>query len=148
MSFLSTFNISASGMTAQRLRLDVAAENIANIKTTRTASGGPYRRKMVRLSTTDRSFSSAFKNAETAALRNGKGQGVKATAVLSDETELKAIYEPDHPDADENGYIRVPNIDMVKEITDSMAASRSYEADITAFNATKLMAQRALEIGR
>lgn len=147
MSFLSSLNISASGMTAQRMRLDVAAENVANIETTRTESGGPYRRKLIVLQAKDNSFreimtrTMAGKNIQTNA-------GVQATQILEDETELKAVYEPDHPDADENGYVRMPNIDMVKEITDSMAASRSYEANLTAFNAVKLMAQKALELGK
>lgn len=147
MSFLSSLNISASGMTAQRMRLDVASENVANIETTRTESGGPYRRKMIVLQAKDDSFrevlsrTMAGKNVQTRA-------GVQATQILDDQTELKAVYEPDHPDADENGYVRMPNIDMVKEITDSMAASRSYEANITAYNAVKLMAQKALEIGK
>ena len=147
MSFLSSLNISASGMTAQRMRLDVAAENVANIETTRTESGGPYRRKMIVLQAKDDSFrevlsrTMAGKNVQTRA-------GVQATQILDDQTELKAVYESDHPDADENGYVRMPNIDMVKEITDSMAASRSYEANITAYNAVKLMAQKALEIGK
>lgn len=147
MSFLSSLNISASGMTAQRMRLDVAAENVANIETTRTESGGPYRRKMIVLQAKDDSFrevlsrTMAGKSVQTHA-------GVQATQILDDQTELKAVYEPDHPDADENGYVRMPNIDMVKEITDSMAASRSYEANITAFNAIKLMAQKALELGK
>lgn len=147
MSFLSSLNISASGMTAQRMRLDVAAENVANIETTRTESGGPYRRKLIVLQAKDDSFrevlsrTMAGKSVQTRA-------GVLATQILDDQTELKAVYEPDHPDADENGYVRMPNIDMVKEITDSMAASRSYEANITAFNAIKLMAQKALELGK
>lgn len=148
MSFLNTFNISASGMTAQRLRLDVASENIANVKTTRTADGGPYRRKVVELTADDRSFAAVYRGRLAADRVFSHGRGVKATAIMQDPTELKAVYEPDHPDADAEGYIRVPNIDMVKEITDSMAASRTYEANITAFNASKLMAQKALEIGR
>ena len=147
MSFLSSLNISASGMTAQRMRLDVAAENIANVETTRTESGGTYRRKMVVLEANNNSFhdvlsrTMAGKNTQTDA-------GVKATAIIDDQTELKAVYDPDHPDADENGYVRMPNIDMVKEMTDSMSATRSYEANITAYNAVKLMAQKALEIGK
>jgi len=133
-------------MTAQRVRLDVAAENIANVETTRTEAGGPYRRKMVVLQAKDNSFHDvlttvAGKNVQTNA-------GVRATAILDDETELKAVYDPEHPDADENGYVMMPNVDMVKEMTDSMAATRSYEANITAYNAVKLMAQKALEVGK
>ena len=148
MSFLSSLNISASGMTAQRLRLDVASENIANIETTRTASGEPYRRKMVVVEAKDNSFGTMYRQSLEKFENRGSKGGVRATAVIDDKTELKAVYDPEHPDADENGYVRLPNIDLVKEMTDSMSATRSYEANITAFNAVKLMAQKALEIGR
>ena len=148
MSFLSSLNITASGMTVQRLRLDVAAENIANIETTRTESGGPYRRKMVVVEAKDNSFSSMYKRSIDKFENNASKGGVRARSVVDDNTELKAVYDPEHPDADENGYVRIPNIDIVKEMTDSMSATRSYEANITAFNAVKLMAQKALEIGR
>ena len=74
--------------------------------------------------------------------------GVAAAAIIDDDTELKAVLDPEHPDADENGYVRMPNVDMIKETTDAMAATRSYEANITAFNAVKLMAQKAMEIGK
>ncbi len=149
MSFLSALDISASGMTAQRARLDVAAENIANIETTRTESGGPYRRRLIVLEAQNDSFSQVYR--QTMARAGVSAQttgGVRATQILEDPTELKAVYEPDHPDADEDGYVRMPNIDMVKEMTDGMAATRSYEANITAFNAIKLMAQKALEVGK
>lgn len=149
MSFLSSLNISASGMTAQRARLDVASENIANIETTRTESGGPYRRRMIVLEAKNDSFSQVLSQTMAGNGRNRQTTaGVRATRILEDPTELKAVYEPDHPDADEQGYVRMPNIDMVKEMTDGMAATRSYEANITAFNAVKLMAQKALEVGK
>lgn len=145
MSFLSSFNISASGMTAQRLRLDVAAENISNMETTRTEDGTPYRRKMVVLEAGRESrFSGIFQKASGSV----KNYGVRAAAVVDDETELKPVYDPEHPDADENGYVMMPNVDLVEETTDAMAATRSYEANITAYNAMKLMAQKALEIGK
>ncbi len=145
MSFLSSFNISASGMTAQRLRLDVAAENIANIETTRTEDGTPYRRKLVVLEADrESSFGRIFQKAAG----DGNRYGVKATAVIDDQTELKPVYDPEHPDADESGYVMMPNVDLIEEITDAMAATRSYEVNITAYNAMKLMAQKALEIGK
>lgn len=145
MSFLSAFNISASGMTAQRLRLDVASENIANMETTRTEGGGPYRRKMVVLEEgNDSRFSDVLKRASVGRTAGG----VKATAIIDDETELKPVYNPEHPDADEDGYVWMPNVDLVEETTDAMAATRSYEANITAYNALRLMAQKALEIGK
>lgn len=145
MSFLNSFNISATGMTAQRLRLDVAAENIANMETTRTEDGTPYRRKLVVLEADRESkFSRIFQQASSQA----DHYGVKATAVIDDATELKPVYNPEHPDADENGYVWMPNVDLVQETTDAMAVTRSYEANITAYNAMKLMAQKALEIGK
>lgn len=146
MSFLSSLNISGSGMTAQRMRMDVVAENIANIETTRTEDGGPYRRKVVVLQEKDNSFREVLSTVAGKSVQTDAG--VHATAIIDDETELKAVYEPDHPDADEDGYVRMPNIDMVKEMTDAMAATRSYEANITAYNAVKLMAQKALEVGK
>lgn len=146
MSFLSSLNISASGMTAQRLRLDVASENIANIETTRTAAGTPYRRKTVVLESKNDSFSQALMRA--AGKSTGTNAGVRAAAVEEDQTALKPVYNPEHPDANAQGYVMMPNVDLVKETTDSMSATRSYEANITAFNAVKLMAQKALEIGK
>lgn len=144
MSFLSSLNISATGMTAQRLRLDVAAENITNVETTRTEDGTPYRRKLVVLESKD-DFRTVLNKAMGKTTSNG---GVEATAIVDDATELKAVYNPEHPDADDQGYVRMPNVDVVQETTDAMAATRSYEANITAFNAVKQMAQKALEIGK
>ena len=148
MSFLSTLNISGSGMTAQRLRLDVAADNIANIETTRTEDGTPYRRKMVVLEAKEPTFAQILESAAAGQQINPAGSGVRAAAVVDDETELKPVYDPDHPDADENGYVQMPNIDLVTETSDAMAASHAYQANITAFNTTRQMAQSALEIGR
>ncbi len=148
MSFLSSFDISASGLTAQRQRLDIASENIANMNTTRTESGGVYRRKMVVLASKSSapSFRSEFQNRLGSRIA-GKG-GVQVANIVEDRRDLEPIYNPTHPDANEEGYVMMPNVDLVKEITDSMSATRSYEANITAFNAMKLMAQKALEIGR
>lgn len=148
MSFLSSFDISASGLTAERQRLDIAAENLSNTNTTRTESGGPYRRKMVVLqevpSTTFRTKFNSLLNKSAAAAKGG----VKVTEIIEDQRDLNPVYDPDHPDADENGYVMMPNVDPVKETIDGMSATRSYEANITAFNAIKLMAQKALEIGK
>ena len=148
MSFLNTLSISGSGMTAQRLRLDVTADNIANIETTRTEDGGPYRRKMVVLEAKEPSFRKVFENTLYGRQTYTEGNGVRAAAVIEDQTELKPVYDPEHPDADADGYVMMPNIDLVKETADAMAATQAYQANITAFNATKLMAQKALEIGR
>lgn len=151
MAFLSSMNISLSGMTAQRLRLDVASENIANMYTTRTeADGGPYRRKMVAFETID---GGSFRNvmsrtARGSALTRGNAGGVRVAEIARDEREFKTVFNPEHPDADEDGYVRMPNVDLLKETVDGMAATRAYEANITAFNAIKTMASKALEIGR
>ncbi|MCP1109129.1 flagellar basal-body rod protein FlgC [Lachnospiraceae bacterium PF1-21] len=143
MSFLSSLNISASGMTAQRLRLDVVAENIANIETTRTEAGTAYRRKLVQLEAKS-DFRSALQRAATAKQTGG----VQVTGIIEDESALKAVYDPSHPDANEEGYLMMPNVDLVQETADAMAATRAYEANITAFNTVRTMAQKALEIGK
>lgn len=147
MSFLNSFGISASGMTAERQRLDIASENIANMNTTRTQSGGPYRRKMVVF---EEKPITSFRSEFYSRLRNkvsDKG-GVQVTEIVEDQRDLYPVYNPEHPDADENGYVMMPNVDLVKETVDAMSATRSYEANMTAFNAIKLMAQKALEIGK
>lgn len=146
MSFLSSMNISASGMTAQKQRLDIISENISNIETTRTEGGGPYRRKMVVFQPIEpQDFKSVLsKRAQDA---NGKG-GVQITQLVEDQREFKAVYNPEHPDANEDGYVLMPNVDLIKETVDAMSATRSYDANITAFNAIKMMATKALEIGR
>ena len=146
MSFLSSFDISASGMTAERQRLDIASENIANSETPRTASGEAYRRKMVVLEEVP---STSFRTRFNSLLnRTASKGGVKVTQIIEDQRDLNPVYNPDHPDANEEGYVMMPNVDLVKETVDGMAATRAYEANITAFNAMKLMAQRALDIGK
>lgn len=147
MSFLNSFGISASGMTAQRQRLDIASENIANMNTTRTESGGPYRRKMVVF---EEKPLTSFRSEFYSRLRNKATEkgGVQVAEIVEDQRDLNPVYNPEHPDADENGYVMLPNVDLVKETVDAMAATRSYEANLTAFNAIKLMAQKALEIGK
>lgn len=148
MSFLSSMNISASAMTAQRLRLDIASENIANIDTTRTEAGGPYRRKMVVLEAkNENSFRKTLMNAAGISRQQSTG-GVRVSQIVEDTSPLKSVYSPEHPDADESGYVQMPNVDLIKETVDSMSATRSYEANITAFNAIKTMASKALEIGK
>lgn len=148
MSFLSSMNISASAMTAQRLRLDIASENIANIDTTRTAGGTPYRRKMVVLESKNESdFRRILMNTAGISRQQSTG-GVRVAQIVEDTSPFKAVYNPNHPDADENGYVQMPNVDMIKETVDAMSATRSYEANITAFNAIKTMASKALEIAK
>lgn len=158
MSFLSSFDISASALTAERQRLDIASENIANTNTTRTESGGPYRRKMVVFqeipanyvtSSNSSAASGTFRSTFNSLLnRTARKGGVQVTAIVEDQRDLYPVYNPDHPDANEEGYVMMPNVDPVKETVDAMSATRSYEANITAFNAMKTMAQRALDVGK
>lgn len=146
MSFLGSLNISASGLTAQRYRMDVISQNIANADTTRTESGGPYRRKMVVLES--REGSQAFSqilDEQTSDLSEG---GVQVSQLMEDASDFKRTHDPSHPDADASGYVNLPNVDMAKEMVDMMSATRSYEANITVLNAVKMMASRALDIGK
>ena len=145
MSFLDSMNISASALTATRVRMDVIAENMAQMNTTRTANGDPYRRKYVVYQeiTEDRGgFASFFNRA-----RSAQG-GVRVLEIGTDMSEFKYDYNPSHPDADENGYVRMPNVEVVQEMVDMMSAFRAYEANITALNAFKDMAVKTLEIGK
>lgn len=157
MSFLSSMNICASALTAQRQRLDIISENVSNIDTTRTENGeGPYRRKLVVFEDKagDVSFKDSLNNAVLQRNENGRMvrrdtlPGVRVSAIIEDESEFKTEYNPEHPDADADGYLRLPNVNILEETIDSMSASRSYQANVTALNAVKLMAQQALEIGR
>lgn len=148
MAFLSSMNISASAMTAQRLRLDIVSENIANIDTTRTQAGGPYRRKMIVLeSQSSGNFRRMLLNAAGRGGQAASG-GVRVSEIVEDPSEFKSVYNPNHPDADAAGYVMMPNVELIKETVDGMSATRSYEANITAFNALKTMASKAMEIGK
>ena len=137
-------SISASALTATRLRMDVIAENMANSNTTRTENGDPYRRKYVvfQEKTEDRGFASFFNRA-----RQAPG-GVRVLEIGTDMSEFKYDFNPSHPDADENGFVRMPNVEVVQEMVDMMSAFRAYEANITALNTFKDMAIKTLEIGR
>lgn len=148
MGFLDTLNVSASGMTAERLRMDVIANNLANANTTHTDEGGPYRRKMVIFAPASGGSSFADALAGAQGDSSNTGQGVQVQAIVPDNSPLKRIYEPGHPDADAQGYVSMPNVDTVTEMVDMMSATRAYEADVTAVNAVKAMAQKALEIGK
>lgn len=147
MAFLSAMNISASALTAQRMRLDIAAENIANVSTTRTESGEPYRRKMVVFEPIEQSSFQAVLN-RTRRLRTADQKGVRVTQIIEDTRDFKMVYNPSHPDADENGYVQMPNVDLLKETVDSMEATRAYDANVTAFNAIKSMATKGLDVGK
>lgn len=149
MSIFTAFNISASGMTAQQLRSDIIAQNIANVNTTRTEDGTPYVRKNVIFQEKPYVHGQSFDNVLTAATKSIAGQGVKVTRIVEDtDTAMKMTYDPSHPDADENGYVTYPNVDVVTEMTDLIDATRSYEANVTSFNATKAMLTKGLEVGK
>lgn len=145
MDFLSSLDISGSGLTAQKLRMDVISQNIASAQVTRTEQGTPYRRKMVVLSSINgsESFRDAFDKATKV-----KTSGVKVERIIEDPSALVPVYNPGHPDANEEGYVMMPNVNTAQEMIDMLGASRAYEANVTAFNATKTMALKALEIGR
>lgn len=148
MGYFSSFEISSSALTAQRLRMDVISQNLANISTTRTDSGDPYRRRTVVFQerTGTPSFSSYLTDASRQKL--GIGSGVRVSAIVEDDAPFREVYDPGHPDADENGIVRMPNVDTVTEMVNMISATRAYDANITAMNATKGMAMKALEIGR
>lgn len=145
MSLLNSFNISASGMTAQSTRMDIIAQNIANVNTTRDENGNVYRRQTVVFAEKDTtSFSEVLMKSS-----GTQGSGVKIAKIASDtESELRKVYDPTHPDADEDGYVSYPNVNTVQEMTDLIDASRSYEANVTAFNATKNMAMKAMDLSK
>ncbi len=155
MAFLSSMNIIGSGMTAQQLRLDVISENITNMNTTRTEGGGAYRRKVIVLEA--ERGKNGFREAMAAAARRGQAVpnrgyetagGVRVAAIQEDPGEFPIVYDPTHPDANEDGYVEMPNITLIKEVADAMATSQAYSADVTAFNALKQVVNKALEIGR
>ena len=151
MAFASIMNIVGSGLTAEQLRLDVISENITNMNTTRTEGGGPYRRKVVRFEAeADRDgFRRALAAAMDASNRGAeKAGGVRVTDILEDPSDLPVTFDPDHHDANEDGYVEMPNVTLVKEIADAMAATQAYSANVTAFNTLKTVLQRGLEIGR
>ncbi|MCI9005395.1 MAG: flagellar basal body rod protein FlgC [Lachnospiraceae bacterium] len=146
MSLFQSFNINTSGMTAQRFRMDVISQNVANVTTTRTTDGTPYRRKVVTFTEKQLTpFSSYLTNARQAYM----GNGVKVSKVSEDtSTDFVMKYDPSHPDADENGYVSYPNVNIITEMTNMIDASRSYEANITAFETSKAMALKGLELGK
>ena len=151
MSFLSSLNIVGSGLTAQQLRLDVAAQNITNANTTRTEEGGAYRRKIVQFEAQPDRDSFRDIMARTQRVSNAGYEatgGVIVTGIVDDPSELKLVYDPDHPDANEEGYVEMPNVDTIKEITDAIAASQAYAANVTVFNTMKSVISKGLEIGR
>ena len=150
MSLFSGLNISASGMSAQRLRMDLISQNIANVNTTRDENGEPYRRQTAVFAEKEANpFGSLLQCSSLKRSSEKNGSGVKVTAIVEDHvTAMKEVYDPSHPDADENGYVTYPNVNPVTEMTNMIDATRSYEANVTAFNATKNMLLKGMEVGK
>ncbi|WP_138414846.1 flagellar basal body rod protein FlgC [Aquibacillus sediminis] len=151
MSIFNALNTSSSALTAQRLRMDTISSNIANAETTRATINEdgeyePYRRKMVSFEPRDHQFSSILQRARTG--NNTAGSGVRVREITEDAEPFKMVFNPNHPDANEDGYVQLPNVDPLKEMVDLMSATRSYEANVTSVNATKSMLMKALEIGK
>lgn len=148
MGIFDSFNINASGMTAERYRMDIIAENVANAQTTRTEDGTPYRRKVVTFEERTEGTQS-FGSFLSSASDKFKGLGVRVGTLKEDNwTQMNMVYDPSHPDADENGYVTYPNVNIVTEMTNLIDASRSYEANATAFNSSKSIAMKGLEMAQ
>ncbi|TDT50614.1 flagellar basal body rod protein FlgC [Fonticella tunisiensis] len=143
MNIFSALKISGSGLSAERLRMDVIADNIANAETTRTQKGGPYRRKVV---TFEENLGRELDRVSNRYV--DKLNGVRVSEITEDNSPLRRVYDPSHPDADAEGYVLMPNVNILNEMVDLIAASRAFEANVTAINAEKQMAMKALEIGR
>lgn len=142
MDIFNTFKISSSALKAHRIRLDTISSNLANVETTSTPEGGPYKKKSVYFETTPLSFQEQLDSN----LRNS-AQGVAVTKILEDQEAPRKVYNPSHPDAKEDGYVEMPNISVLEEMVDMMSATRSYQANVTTIKSAKRMAMKALEIG-
>lgn len=141
MGIFDSMQINTSGLNLERLKLDVISSNIANVNTTRTEDGGPYLKQEVTFEETIKNQQSHFTGQTS-----DKSFGVQATGIIEDEENTKLVFEPTHPDADENGYVTYPNVDMADEMIDMITTLRSYDANVTAMNASKSMLNKALEI--
>jgi flagellar basal-body rod protein FlgC len=152
MGLFDAIDVSGSGLSAERLRMDVTSENLANAQTTKGADGQPYRRKVVVLQ--EAGGQGSFGTALSAAIGRATGnasspaRGVQVSGIVQDSSDLKRIYDPGHPDADKNGYVTMPNVNTVTEMTDLISASRAYEADVTAMQTAKQMFSKTLDILR
>jgi flagellar basal-body rod protein FlgC len=161
VNYLNALNISGSGLTAQKLRMDIMAQNIANSDVTRTQSGGPYRRRLVVLQTINEGgfkrelMRQASSKTPAVYVTPSRGRdmtvnagGVKVAQIFEDQSDLVPVYDPTHPDANEDGYVYMPNVNRTEELINMLAATRAYSANVTMFNATKAMISNALQIGR
>jgi len=153
MTIFHSLNTSTSALTAQRLRMDVISSNMANVDSTRgkmvDGEWQPYRRKSVTFQPREGQFSSMLNAAMGKQIKGSAGYGVTVSAIKEDtETPFKLVFDPSHPDANEDGYVSMPNVDPLREMIDLMSATRSYEANVTVINANKSMLMKALEIGK
>ncbi|HHY06038.1 MAG TPA: flagellar basal body rod protein FlgC [Clostridia bacterium] len=147
MNLIKSLGISASGLSAERLRMDVISSNIANANSTQTVRGGPYRRRVAILA--PQKNAASFKNVLRDSLQNTPPySGVRVASIIEDSSPLKRVYDPEHPHASADGYVEYPNVDVMKEMVELITASRAYEANITSLNSTKNMFLKTLEIGR
>lgn len=147
MSFFGSLDTSASGLTAQRLRLDIISQNMANASTTRTEEGGPYKRKSVVFEQVKNQTASSFSSILNEKKQSGNN-GVRVSEIIEDESQGSLVYDPSHPDANEQGYVQMPNVNTIDEMVNMISASRSYEANLNSFNSMKAMFTKALEIGK
>ena len=139
MSIFKSFGVNASGMTAERYRMDIISQNVANANTTRTEEGTPYRRKVVKFQERTTDISDFGMDV---------GNGVKAVGVYEDQSDLIMVYDPSHPDANDDGYVLYPNVNIVTEMTNMIDAERAYQANATAFTASKSIAMKGLDIAK
>lgn len=147
MGYFGALDIGASALTAQRLRMDTISQNIANANTTRTENGTPYRRRLVVFE--EKSQGTPFSEYLTNSSKERfTGKGVKVSKIAEDSSPFKRVYDPGNPDADTEGYVQMPNVDIITEMVNMISATRAYEANVTSINTTKSMAMKALEIGR
>ncbi|QQY80742.1 flagellar basal-body rod protein FlgC [Keratinibaculum paraultunense] len=145
MGIFDSINISASALAAEKTRIDIINKNIANANTTRATGGMPYRRQMVVFEEDKNKPFSYYLEKQS---NKFNGQGVKIREVVEDDSPFRLVYEPGHPDANEDGYVMLPNVEIMKEMVDMIDAQRAYEVNITAMNANKAMLMKALDIGR
>jgi len=143
---LSSMHISAAGMSAQRTRMDIVSENIANAESTRTENGGPYKRRQVVFQAVEPQ--QQFSNIFNSAFQSDKHQSVKAAYIAQDNRPFREVYDPSHPDADSNGVVKMPNVNPVQEMVDMNGAARSFEANVTTMEASKRMFLKSLELLR
>jgi flagellar basal-body rod protein FlgC len=146
MNIFGSMAISASALTAERLRLDIIANNLANANTTRTIGGGPYRRQMAVFAPRGEQVQFLYPGLKSE--QPFRGKGVRVASITQDSSSFRRVYDPGHPDADATGYVEFPNVNVISEMVDLMAATRAYEANVSAIAAARTMAESALDIGK